>query len=384
MHVRVTLLCLDRGVPFHGIKGCSIHLRSVAMALHRGGHDVRVIVMTHGKRGSTEPVPPFPVDLIDPHASSEHLQSLLAAETPDLVIERLSLLSSTGALVADGLHIPHIYEVNAPLDREAEEHRSFRNGNAARTVFREGFALSRGAVAVSQEVAVWARDLAPPGYRVRTVPNGVDPVFFEEPDEASRKSAARRLRQRRGLRVAYCGSFKAWHDLPSLIRAAARTMEHVPLELVFIGDGPRVTETLKLTWEANVPSVFTGPVPHHDMPALLHACDVVVVPYADENAYFSPLKLAEAMAAGRAVVASATGPCRRVIRHDETGLLTRPGDSGSLGTALLRLARQPEVRSRLGHAARKEARSNYTWDRVVREVLNFSHSCGAREGVPRS
>jgi hypothetical protein len=63
--------------------------------------------------------------------------------------------------------VPHVYEVNAPLDEEASLHREFERAAEAREAFRRGFAVSRGAVAVSEEVAAWVSGLAPGGFPVR-------------------------------------------------------------------------------------------------------------------------------------------------------------------------------------------------------------------------
>src|SRR5262245_18478507 len=69
---------------------------------------------------------------------------------PQLVLERLSLLSPEGAMAAAEAGLPHIYEVTAPLDIEAARHRKFERVDEARAAFATGFAASRGAVAVSE------------------------------------------------------------------------------------------------------------------------------------------------------------------------------------------------------------------------------------------
>ena len=77
------------------------------------------------------------------------------------------------------------------------------------------------------------------------------------------------------------------------------------------------------------------------------ASSMAVAPYpALDRFYFSPLKLYEYLAMGKAVVASAIGQVCEVIDDGINGLLTRPGDAGDLAEKLERLYRDPELRQR--------------------------------------
>lgn len=92
---------------------------------------------------------------------------------------------------------------------------------------------------------------------------------------------------------------------------------------------------------------------------VIDSCDVVVIPsmpwtYAEGQL---PAKLIDAMMAGRAIVASDLGPLRWAL--DGTGLLVPPGDAGALADALAQL-RSPELRARLGEAARERALARFT------------------------
>jgi len=72
-----------------------------------------------------------------------------------------------------------------------------------------------------------------------------------------------------------------------------------------------------------------------------------------------PLALLEAMAHGRPVVATPVGGIPEII-DDSNGLLVAREDA--LVDSLLHLARDPEIRSKLGHAARETIREGHTWD----------------------
>lgn len=90
-----------------------------------------------------------------------------------------------------------------------------------------------------------------------------------------------------------------------------------------------------------------------DIPEILAALDVLVhCPTAPEP---FGRGVAEAMAVGRPVVAARAGGTPEIVEHDVTGFLVNPGDVRGFTSAVLRLLRDPELRQRLGLAARLRA-----------------------------
>jgi glycosyltransferase involved in cell wall biosynthesis len=115
---------------------------------------------------------------------------------------------------------------------------------------------------------------------------------------------------------------------------------------------------------------ITGYVAHDAIPEWLAAADVVVAPYPPlpEELWFSPLKLFEYMAAGKAIVASAAGQIAEVIQHGHNGLLVRPGDVAQLAEAILDLLNDPGERQRLGHNARRQAVEQHSCAAYIRRL----------------
>ncbi len=77
----------------------------------------------------------------------------------------------------------------------------------------------------------------------------------------------------------------------------------------------------------------------------------------------------EAMAYGRPVVAAAVGGLTDAVEHGVTGLLVPPHDSAALRSALERLLADPELRRRLGEAAREKARASFSWDAATSATI---------------
>ena len=108
----------------------------------------------------------------------------------------------------------------------------------------------------------------------------------------------------------------------------------------------------------------------------MRAMDVATV-LADPRQpfHYSPVKLREYQACGRAVVATAVGEMARELRDGETAVLVEPGDVSALAAAFATLARDPALRDRLGTAARTEVVATASWARrfdTVDEMLGLT------------
>jgi D-inositol-3-phosphate glycosyltransferase len=107
-----------------------------------------------------------------------------------------------------------------------------------------------------------------------------------------------------------------------------------------------------------------GQVPRDAMPGILRSADAVVCTPWYEPFGIVPL---EAMACGVPVVAAAVGGLRDTVVDRSTGLHVPPKDPEAIAMALAEMLADPALRSELGRAGEKRARSRYSWDRVAAE-----------------
>jgi glycosyltransferase involved in cell wall biosynthesis len=181
--------------------------------------------------------------------------------------------------------------------------------------------------------------------RTVVIPNAVDAA------RAPRSSATRRERP---LIIAV-GRLKAPKDFLTLVRALG-TLPPDSFEAVIVGEGPDrgrlEAEIEALGLEQHVR--LAGE--RRDVPDLLAAADVFVLPSASEG---MPVSVLEAMAAGLPVVASRVGGMPEQVSDGETGLLVEPGHIGELAAAVSRLIRDGELRRRLGTAGRARAEQEF-------------------------
>ena len=110
-----------------------------------------------------------------------------------------------------------------------------------------------------------------------------------------------------------------------------------------------------------------------DVIDFLRACDVFIFPSLYEGL---GIALIEAMAAGCACVASATGPIPEVVTDGEDGVLVAPGDPQAIATAVCRLLADESLRVRLGTAASQSVLTRFrpeqsvaTLTRIYQELL---------------
>jgi len=90
-----------------------------------------------------------------------------------------------------------------------------------------------------------------------------------------------------------------------------------------------------------------------------------------------PLSLLEAMALGKAIIASDLGPRREMIKDGVSGLLFKAGNANDLRKKIEALIHDPELGKRLGQAARQTYLARYTPERNYEILLNIYNRSGA-------
>jgi glycosyltransferase involved in cell wall biosynthesis len=188
--------------------------------------------------------------------------------------------------------------------------------------------------------------------RVVVIRNGLDlsPV----------RPAPRSRDRRRVIVVANLRPEKG-HDV--LIDAAVTVLHrHPDAQFVCVGAGPELPALQSRVATRGVAGAFEFLGERDDVPALLAAADIFVLPSRNES---FPNALLEAMAAVLPVVASAVGGIPEIIDDGRTGLLCPADDATALADRLCRVMEDSALGTRLGVAARAEAERCYSFERMV-------------------
>jgi glycosyltransferase involved in cell wall biosynthesis len=213
--------------------------------------------------------------------------------------------------------------------------------------------------------------------KIVVMPNGVDIGLFS----ASSKSPEYRsvLNSDNNPVICFVGTFQKWHGVDQLVEIFSEVKNVFPnSKLLLIGDGParpiieKKIEQLGLKSEV----IITGYVRQTEVPNLLALTDVTTIPYPElpKELWFSPLKLYEYMAAGKAIVASNSGQISEVITNGQNGLLIAPGYKKEFAEAIIRLLEDDSLRQKLGVNAQKQALEQHSWDHYVKKIENIYQS----------
>jgi glycosyltransferase involved in cell wall biosynthesis len=202
---------------------------------------------------------------------------------------------------------------------------------------------------------------------VRVIQNGID-----MPSVTAGLSDPRWRRDPGALLVVWCGRLQRAKGAHVFLKAAALVHQAIPTARFLVVGG--TTGTLDSEYEGELRDMchtlslenclrFTGWL---ERPAdVLSIADVVVSSSVYPEAF--PLVVLEGMTLGRPVVAAGDGGPLEMIRTEETGLLTAPGDARALATAILRLLRDAPLRARLGESARAHVEAHFGLSRMMRQ-----------------
>jgi glycosyltransferase involved in cell wall biosynthesis len=273
----------------------------------------------------------------------------------DLVHLHTGRAAWLGAVAARLAGVPAI--VTRRMDRP------IRPGLRTRLIYRH---LTRRVVAIAPGVAARLTAGGVPAARITCIPSAVDPV---------------RVRPRRGssaTRAAYgaapddqvvlaLSSLVTRKGLDVLLDAVAILGQRGIRPWVWIaGDGPEQAALAAQAARLGVDRQLNMLGPTTDVGDLLAACDLFVLPSRREGLGVAAL---EAMAAGRAVVASGVGGLGDAVVDGRTGLLVPPGDADALADALAKVLGDAALRSRLAAAGPTRIAEGFLSDQMVEAYL---------------
>ena len=238
--------------------------------------------------------------------------------------------------------------------------------------------LGAGSVCVSHGALRFTRDIAGVNpERLTAIANGVDPEPIDRAEPLPRAAIGLAPEDVCAL---FIGRLDVQKGLPTLFEAVGQVIAERPdWRLVMVGDGPErpwLEHQLALNRRLAARVRWLGR--RDDVPALLKMADMLVLPSLFEG---MPNVVLEAMAARRAVVATAVEGSEELVVPGETGWLVPPRDPEALALALLEAAADPDRRRRFGDAghARAEAefsleRMSSAYQRLWADVLGFEET----------
>lgn len=212
-----------------------------------------------------------------------------------------------------------------------------------------------------------------PEAKVRTIHYGIDEKKFpsRNPNEIRKRlgipkdvivfGTIARLTEQKGHRYLV-------EAMPKIIKSFPRVV------FLCIGDGPLRTSLIQLAQDRGVLSYIQFLGFQSDVPSLLSIMDVFVLPSLYEG---FPNAVLEAMACGKPVVATCVDGTPEAVIHGETGFLVPSQNPEALAEALIRMARNPSLRKKMGKNGKRRIYEHFllehqisAFDQLYKEIAN--------------
>ncbi len=365
-----------------------IHIREIVRAFEELGHEVKLVSLVpieagqhNAERDAGDPWwkelvrrLPFAYELVQLGYNALGVPLLLKAvarRKAAFIYERYSLFNFTGVLVARLCRVPIVLEVNSPFALEQSRDREIRLRRFAGWTERAICNMADHVIVVSTPLARIMAGAGVKPSRIQVMPNGVSPRHFRTGEVS--EELRRKLELEGALVVGFVGWFRKWHGLEMLLEAFDESgLAAAGVKILLIGDGPAMADLKAIVaargMEAAV--VFSGPVPHAEVPRYLDLVDIAVQPAANE--YCCPMKILEYMALGKPIVAPRQENILELLREGEEAVYFEPNDPESLAGALAVLAGDRARAVAVGVNARNAIeRRGMLWTGNAQRVVNL-------------
>lgn len=291
---------------------------------------------------------------------------------PHFIWEKHDLFMGPGKKLSVKYDVPFISYVHAPVVWEASKWGVKRYGWGKWLENIEAKSL-KGAdlvAVVSEEVRQKVLEMGIPKDKILISPMAVEPQLFADIDSAGLK---RELGLSGKTVIGWTGSFRKFHGLDHVIKAFKQVSESDPeAVLMLVGDGSerRNSELLVKKLGIQEKVIFTGRIKFLAVPEYVSLFDIAVVSARSaEGFHYSPLKLREYMAAGKAVLAPNAGEIPETFEDEKVLKLFNAGDIDSLAAGMLFFIKEKEKRKIIAANGKERIINTGTWDIELEKAL---------------
>lgn len=280
-------------------------------------------------------------------------------------------------IAANRLGIPSVYEVRGLWEvTRGSRNPDWVGSGMYRLIARMEADAARGATQVLTITNALKDELVRRGVeeaKISVVPNGVDTGRFTPLQKDAALASALGIEGK--TVIGYIGSILDYEGLEILLEAA-RVLKQTrsDFHVLIVGDGAELERFRGLSVDYDLQDIvtFTGRVPHEEVEKYYSIVDIAPFPRLPLAVceMVSPLKPFEAMAMGKAVVASNVAALSEIVQDGVTGLLHQKGDAQDLHRVLERLLDDPSLRETLAAQGLAWVRAERDWSHLATSVTN--------------
>ena len=324
---------------------------------------------------------PFEAEVRLMNALGRRIQEVAELEKPDILHAHSPVLNAIPALwVGRKLGIPVVYEIRAFWEDAGVDQGTYTQDSWKYKLVRsiETWVCKRA----DQVIVICnglKNDLVKRGIssqKITPVFNGINPDDFRPcpPDEGLKKEwnlSGKKV-------IGFIGSFYRYEGLDLLVKAFSHLTSKPPglpasklpiIVLLLVGGGEMENELKaqirNLHLEDKV--IMPGRISHDRIPGVYALVDILAYPRYSMRLteLVTPLKPLEAMAMGKALVASDVGGHKELIQHNKTGLLFSAGNVSALSESLERLLVDHTLRKRIQEQGVSWVCHEHTWEKTT-------------------
>jgi glycosyltransferase involved in cell wall biosynthesis len=368
-----------------------VHILEMVAAFREIGHEVTIASLVETENRAPEPEReakdsplkklfqriPFSSELIQLGYNLfaiPWLCSKIRRSGADFIYERYSLLNFSGVAAAAIMRKPLVLEVNSPLALEMSREKEIRAAKFAAWMERVICNSATRVVVVSGPLRRIMLQNGVHDSKLFLMPNGVNLHRFT-PDVDGVLAESLGIRHR--VVIGFVGWFRRWHGLELLLEAfhnsgLANGGSTSKAVLMLVGDGPATGELKDYVAKAGLQDsvIFTGPVSHEKIPEYLGLVDIAVQPAANE--YCCPMKILEYMGLGKAIIAPKQENIEELLDNGRNAILFEPGDVKGFSRALAALAKDADLRSKMGqNALRAIHERGRLWEANAQRIVDM-------------
>ncbi|MEM6803680.1 MAG: glycosyltransferase family 4 protein [Bacteroidota bacterium] len=304
----------------------------------------------------------------------QRLKEKIAQFQPDFIYERLNYMQLSGVEACREMGVTHFFEINSPYVKEKVEleGESWLKSKALSTE-KSQLGLTDKSFTVTNALADYLKEthmLSEGAANIDILPNAIDPEKFTANEAQLEKIRSRYTIQAEEDMIGFVGSIQKWHGVDILIKGFAAISQDFPkARLLIVGGGESFEELQSLAKELGIyeKCIFTGNVPHHEVPSYIHFMDITVI--ANTNWYCSPIKIFEYGALNKAIIAPDKSAVRDVMEDNKHGVLIEP-NTESLSKAMRTLLEDIPLREELAKNFHNQVMEKHTWQKNAELVLH--------------
>lgn len=295
-------------------------------------------------------------------------------ETVKMVWEQHDLFPGPGYKIAKKLKVPFVLYVHGPAVWEASKWGVKRPvwGNWLEKNI-EAASLKRAdlVACVTEEVRQKLIDMGVQEHKTLVSPMSVDnKLFYPGKDVQHLK---KELKIEHKTVIGWTGSFRSFHGLDTVVKAFLKIHKNHPdTVLILVGDGSEKEHIERLVHKMELQHVvlFPGRKPFAEIPDYVACFDIALVSAKTaEGFHYSPIKLREYMAAGKAAIAPLAGDLPLQFTEGEQVLFYEAGNEEHLESRLQLLINDVPFRNALGRNANEFVTSSSTWLHELKKVI---------------